>query len=222
MIAGQDPDCTRTVVVGFTPMQADRLLESAGVQDYADVLVVLNLHDPCLADSVRAAGFQCISLDDYCHRPDDRLLLGVLRPGSKKKVIEDYLRRFPRAEESFRPAVHAFTSVSRTAKLGCGTFIEPGVVVAPHASIGNFVSINRNVSVGHHTRIGAWSMINPGVDISGTCEIGESVSIGIGVSVFDGLQIGEGSVIGGGSVVTKDVPAGVLAYGNPCKTVRAL
>ena len=36
------------------------------------------------------------------------------------------------------------------------------------------------------------------------------------------MTIGDGTVIGAGSVVTKDIPSGVLAAGNPCKVIRKL
>ncbi len=201
-------------------MLTDRLLESAGVLDYAEVVIVLNLDAPDLAHAAGASGLRWVHLRDYEADPADRLLLGVLRPGTKKKVIHEFLLKHPGSEAAFRPAIHSFTSISRTAALGTGVFAEPGVVVAPHAMIGDFASINRNCSIGHHARIGAWSMINPGVNIAGRCDIGEGVSIGIGVNVFDGVGIGPGSVIGGGSVVMKDIPPGVVAYGNPCQTIR--
>jgi acetyltransferase-like isoleucine patch superfamily enzyme len=38
--------------------------------------------------------------------------------------------------------------------------------------------------------------------------------------VVDQITIGAGSVIGAGSIVTRDIPAGVIAYGNPAKVVR--
>ena len=48
------------------------------------------------------------------------------------------------------------------------------------------------------------------------------MTIGMGATVFDHISIGDGSVVGGGSVVTKDIPPGVLAFGNPCKVVKEL
>jgi galactoside O-acetyltransferase len=42
------------------------------------------------------------------------------------------------------------------------------------------------------------------------------------VIVLPGVSIGDNSVIGAGSVVTKDIPANVVAYGNPCKVVRPI
>jgi maltose O-acetyltransferase len=46
--------------------------------------------------------------------------------------------------------------------------------------------------------------------------------IGGGAIVLPGVTIGSGSVVGAGSVVTRDVPAGVVAAGNPCRVIRAL
>lgn len=50
--------------------------------------------------------------------------------------------------------------------------------------------------------------------------IGDNVWLGGGVIVCPGVTIGENSVIGAGSVVTKDVPANVVAVGNPARVVR--
>ena len=52
--------------------------------------------------------------------------------------------------------------------------------------------------------------------------IGADVWVGGGAVICPGVTIGDRAVIGAGSVVTKDVPAGVLAAGNPCRVIRAL
>ena len=52
--------------------------------------------------------------------------------------------------------------------------------------------------------------------------IGDDVWLGAGVIVLPGVHIGSGSVIGAGSVVTKDIPSDVLAFGNPCRVIRPL
>lgn len=51
--------------------------------------------------------------------------------------------------------------------------------------------------------------------------IGNNVWIGGGVIILPGVTIGDNVVIGAGSVVTKDIPDDVIAYGNPCKVVRS-
>lgn len=50
--------------------------------------------------------------------------------------------------------------------------------------------------------------------------IGENCWIGAGALIMPGVTIGDNSVIGTGSVVTKDIPANVVAYGNPCRVAR--
>ncbi len=52
--------------------------------------------------------------------------------------------------------------------------------------------------------------------------IGNKVWIGAGSVILPGVTIGDGSVIGAGSVVTKDIPSGVVAVGNPCRVMREI
>ena len=53
-------------------------------------------------------------------------------------------------------------------------------------------------------------------------EIGSDVWVGGGALILPGVRIGSRSVIGAGSVVTRDVPEGVLAAGNPCRVIREI
>jgi maltose O-acetyltransferase len=53
-------------------------------------------------------------------------------------------------------------------------------------------------------------------------EIGSDVWVGGGALILPGVRIGSRSVIGAGSVVTRDIPDGVFAAGNPCRVIREL
>jgi maltose O-acetyltransferase len=53
-------------------------------------------------------------------------------------------------------------------------------------------------------------------------EIGSDVWVGGGAIICPGVRIGSRSVIGAGSVVTRDIPAGVFAAGNPCREIREI
>lgn len=63
---------------------------------------------------------------------------------------------------------------------------------------------------------------NKGLEYARPITVGNDVWIGAGVSILPGVTIGDGSVIGAGSVVNKDIPAGVLAAGNPCRVIREI
>jgi maltose O-acetyltransferase len=61
-----------------------------------------------------------------------------------------------------------------------------------------------------------------GTELGKAINIGNRVWLGAGVIVCPGVSIGDEAVIGAGSVVTRDVPAGVFAAGNPCKIIKAI
>jgi len=63
---------------------------------------------------------------------------------------------------------------------------------------------------------------NRGLEYAFPVTIGDSVWIGGNVVVLPGVTIGSNTVIGAGSIVTHDIPDGVLAFGNPCTVVRTL
>jgi acetyltransferase-like isoleucine patch superfamily enzyme len=88
--------------------------------------------------------------------------------------------------------------------------------------IGDNVMFGPNVSlytaghpVHHHSR-------NSGYEYGIAITIGNNVWIGGQTVVNPGVTIGDNSVIGSGSVVTKDIPANVIAAGNPCRVLREL
>lgn len=88
--------------------------------------------------------------------------------------------------------------------IGKNTFIGPGTVIA---CAGHAIMPEERAA---------------GIQDSKPITIEEAVWIGANVTVCGGVTIGKGSIIGAGSVVTKDIPAGVIAVGNPCKVLREI
>lgn len=67
--------------------------------------------------------------------------------------------------------------------------------------------------------VDAWERAN-GACYAKPVKIGNNVWIGAGVQINQGVTIGDNTIIGSGSVVTKDIPANVIAAGVPCKVIR--
>ena len=61
-----------------------------------------------------------------------------------------------------------------------------------------------------------------GVQYNAAVHIGKNCWIGAGALIMPGVTIGDNTVIGAGSVVTHDIPAGVVAVGNPCRVMREI
>lgn len=88
--------------------------------------------------------------------------------------------------------------------------------------IGNNVLLAPNVAIytaGHPVHPEAR---NSGYEYGIAVEIGNNVWIGGNVVITPGVNIGDNVVIGAGSVVTKDIPANVIAAGNPCRVIREI
>lgn len=96
-----------------------------------------------------------------------------------------------------------------------------------------FLDVNK-IDVGRQTMLGPYVQVltathplNPEIRLSGVeyakpIKIGQNVWIGGGVIICPGVNIGDNTTIGAGAVVTKDIPANVLAVGNPCKIVKRI
>jgi maltose O-acetyltransferase len=125
---------------------------------------------------------------------------------------------------------------------GRDTWIEPPFYCdyGTNITLGDKVFFNFNCVILDvaPVRIGSWVLCGPavqiyaathpltaaerrtGLELGKPVEIGDDVWIGGGAIICPGVRIGARSVIGAGSVVTRDIPAGVFAAGNPCRVIR--
>ncbi len=98
-------------------------------------------------------------------------------------------------------------------------FIGNNVMIGPNVSL---LSTNHPLIADERIRLrypdGHVSMS----EFAGEIHIEDDVWLGANVSVLDNVTIGKGAVIGACSVVTKDIPAGWLAFGNPARCIRPI
>ena len=166
--------------------------------------------------------YKVFNIKDFCPKENRKYFLCSNKPSTKILLLEVFSEKIPQLELKLLPLIHATSYISPSAIIEKGIVLEAMACIAPYAELGKGVFISRTSTVGHHTKIGNWSTISPGVTIAGKIKIGESVTIGPGSTIFSRTSIGNNTIIGGGSVVTKDIPEGVIAYGNPCKVIREI
>lgn len=108
--------------------------------------------------------------------------------------------------------------------IGAGTFINFNLTALDVAAItiGNNCQIGPNVQLLTPTHPIDPQMRRDGLEAAEPITLGENVWLGGGVIVCPGVTIGDNSVIGAGAVVTKDLPANVVAVGNPARIIREI
>jgi acetyltransferase-like isoleucine patch superfamily enzyme len=95
---------------------------------------------------------------------------------------------------------------------------------------GTSIGCGKNITIGNQVRCGAntvitdtdWHTDDPRTTPDEPVVIEDNVWIGLNVTVLKGSRIGEGSFIASGSIVSGDIPSGVVAGGIPAKTLRSL
>lgn len=131
------------------------------------------------------------------------------------------------------------------AELGENCYVEPPLrsnFGGKHVHFGNNVYANFNLTLvdDTHIYVGDYTMFGPNVTVAtaghpilpelrekglqynASVRIGRNCWIGANSVIVPGVTIGDNSVIGAGSVVTRDIPAKVVAVGNPCRVLREI
>jgi acetyltransferase-like isoleucine patch superfamily enzyme len=176
-------------------------------------------------------------------RADDGVILGYM-PG--RKIDDTNLVIGANAQIRAGSIIYGGTRIGDDFETGHNVVIREENQIGDHVSIwnntvidygcvlGNGVKIHCNIYVAQFTVLEDDVFMAPGVTIANDmhpgCEhsrecmrgptIKRGAQLGVNVTVLPFITIGERAVIGSGSVVTRDIPAGMVAYGNPARPVR--
>ena len=147
------------------------------------------------------------------------------RPGEKAKRREILSRFFGSVGENLyiEPPLHANWG-GRHVHFGSGVYANFNLTLVDdaHIYVGDCVMFGPNVTVataGHPIEPG---LRRQAMQYNADVRIGSNVWVGAGAVILPGVTIGDDTVIGACSVVTKDIPAGVVAVGCPCRVLRPI
>jgi acetyltransferase EpsM len=152
---------------------------------------------------------EAVFLDNYSNKGDFVLGLGnnILREKIFKNLIDKGCQILTLKSLS--------ASVSNTAIIDTGTFINRNVSINAFSKIGKNVILNTACIIEHDCIIFDSVHIAPGAVLAGNVSVGARTFIGANSVIKQGIKIGADVIIGAGSVIIKDIPDGMKVVGNP-------
>jgi maltose O-acetyltransferase len=142
-------------------------------------------------------------------------------PEERARILHDLLGSVGEAVE-IRPPLHC--DYGYQIHVGARTFVNFGLVALDvgRIAIGDDVQIGPNVQLLTPTHPTDPEARRSKIEAAEPITIGDNVWLGGGVIVCPGVTIGENTVVGAGAVVVRDLPANVVAVGNPARVIRTL
>ncbi len=165
---------------------------------------------------------ELVSARETCHRQIDRFNTArAANAGDRDRIIRALFGHVG-VDVEVEPPLSCDYGVNTS--IGDRSFINAGGVILDCAAvtIGTDVLIGPNVQLLTPTHPLDPVQRRTKVESAAPIVIHDGVWLGGGVIVCPGVTIGENTVVGAGSVVVRDLPAGVLAVGNPARVVREL
>ncbi len=143
-------------------------------------------------------------------------IIGVGEPRYRKLLREKVIK----AKYRLTSMIHPSAMVSERDNISSGAIVCYNSFISCDVNIGVNVLVQPLACIGHDSHIGSDSVISTFVNIAGGCVIGNETYIGMQVPIKECTKIGNNTIIGMGSVVIKDIPDGVIAFGCPAKVIR--
>lgn len=158
---------------------------------------------------------------------------GEKRPTNSRKLrVLFALFKIPVINKLVRRHLMKALNLPKTAAINQGFYCSaPNIEVGECTGLGNlYIIAFEKVKIGSHCSFSFNNMIltsshdyqDFSTVVAKPVVIGDSVWVTSNVTILPGVTIGSNTIIGAGSVVTKDIPSGVFAAGNPCKVIKKI
>lgn len=186
-------------------------------------------HAKAIIDIIKANGAKVVCLYDDCPHcseiqgvpvvkssevtVESPLIISIGSNKIRKMISERYILDYDKS-------VHPSAVVADSVTIGEGSVVMHGAIIQPDVKIGKHCIINTGASIDHECQIADFVHVSPHATLCGNVHVDEGSWIGAGVTIIPGIKIGKWCIIGAGSVVVKDIPDNVVAYGNPCIVQR--
>ncbi|MEQ8553616.1 MAG: hypothetical protein RLO17_19860 [Cyclobacteriaceae bacterium] len=122
-------------------------------------------------------------------------------------------------KERFATIIHPTAVISKFAKIGRGSCIQPFVSVGPNTQIGNHVQIFAQSLIGHGAVLEDYSYVANNACIGADVHLKEGAYVGTNATTLEFVTLGKWSITGIGAVVLRNVPDYAKVVGNPARQI---
>ena len=197
---------------------------------------------PVFCEIATACGYYVASLYHYNDERTGEIVAGMEIKGSfddlfkkdikgvkflltmgEMKIREELTERITAAGGIIPTLIHPMTVISPNATISNeGVLIGPMTVVQTDACLEKGVVLRDAAIVCHNAHVDSFVFVGPRALVGAFVHVNKLAFIGQSSTLVSkkALEIGENSLIGAGSLVTKDVPANVIAVGNPARVIK--
>ena len=147
------------------------------------------------------------------YKCDCEFIIAIGNNGVRKRISSEL-------DCKWYTAIHPKATVSKSARVGCGTCVMANAVINADACVGEHVIVNTGSIVEHDCVIGNYSHIAPKSVVCGVTTVGENVWLGAGSTVMHVLGICDNVMLGAGGVVVQNITEAGTYVGVPARKIK--
>lgn len=203
----------KTIIFGLTGLSKG-LIEEISIRDYCRVSIDYIYIDKEYRKEDEYRGLKIIS-DTNLLNDNHCIIISFQRDLlSKWRILAE------KHNMSYLDLIHEDSYISKTSKIGKGSFVAQNNIIESEVTIGDFFICGYQNRIGHNSIIGNNCHVYVQSNIGGYNIIGDNVDVCSSSTTMESITIGDNSIIGLGAVVFRNVKENTTSIGNPAKTIH--